>query len=136
LMNSIDLLIDNATEGSGYTPIITPILGKYLIIKLGIKDNYEASQIFFESSHEFMHYVFYAIQGLDKEFADAEEEAICTAASLIIIKEFYPKELVYWCGHVNSKDEKYRKGVDIAKSVEFDFKKLKELVYAKTGYQE
>lgn len=137
LMNSIDLLIDNATEGSGYTPIITPVLGKYLIIKLDIENGFQESVIAYQFSHELMHYVFYAIQGLDKEKANAEEESICSAASLILVKELYPEDFLSNYAHVkNLKEEEYRKGAEVAEGVEFDFKKLKELVYAKTGYQE
>lgn len=62
LMNSID----NATKGSGHTPIITPVLGKYLIIKLDIENGFQESVIAYQFSHELMHYVFYAIKGLIK----------------------------------------------------------------------
>ncbi|MFV0239156.1 MAG: hypothetical protein ACK5H4_03825 [Lacrimispora sphenoides] len=137
LMNSIDLLIDNATEGSGHTPIITPVLGKYLIIKLEIKKDFLASRIVYQFSHELMHYVFFAIKGINKERAGIEEESICSAASLIMINELYPEDFSFNYEHVkNLRDEGYKKGAEVAESVEFDFKKLKELVYAKTGYQE
>ncbi len=136
LMNSIDLLIDNATKGSGYAPIITPVLGKYLIIKLEIKMNFSASRIVYQFSHELMHYVFFAIKGINKERAGIEEESICSAASLIMIKELYPEDFPLNCLHVkNLSDEGYRKGAEVAESVDFDFQKLKELVYTKTGYQ-
>jgi len=133
LMNSIDLLIDNAIKGSGYTPIITPVLGKYLIIKLDIENGFQESVMAHQFSHELMHYVFYAIQGLDKEKANAEEESICTAASLIVIKYLYPEDFDSNYEYVkNIEEEEYRK---VAESVDFSFQKLKELVYAKTGYQ-
>lgn len=129
LMNSIDLLIDNSTRGSGYTPNITPILCKYLIIKLNIKKEDTESNIIFQIAHELMHYVFYAIKGINKEMADEREESICTAASLIAIKEFYQQEFPLYYNHVKNLENKaYRKGAQIAESVEFNFQKLKELI--------
>lgn len=137
LMNSIDLLIDNSIGGSGYTPIITPVLGKYLIIKLGIKKDFRSSRIVYQFSHELMHYVFFAIKGIKKEKAGIEEESICSAASLIMVKELYPEDFLFNYEYVKKlTNEGYRKGAEIAENVGFDFKKLKELVYAKTGYQE
>ena len=38
IMSKVELFLDNATQDSGYTPTITPIFNKYLIIKLGISD--------------------------------------------------------------------------------------------------
>lgn len=35
-MNQIPFYVDNATADSGYTPIATPVLGKIVIMKLGI----------------------------------------------------------------------------------------------------
>ena len=66
IMDKHPLLIDNATCGSGYTPIITPVLGRYLIIKLNIKDFSNRERIIFQVSHELCHYVFYSYLGLKK----------------------------------------------------------------------
>ena len=136
LMNSIELYVDNATEGSGPFPIITPIFRKYLIIKLGIRKNDSVAEMVFQSSHEFMHYIYFAIKGINKEKADVEEESICSAASLILVKMFYPLDFPYYYELLkNYNNEGYRKGVHVAESVDYDFQKLKELVYTKTGYQ-
>ncbi len=136
LMNSIELYVDNATEGSGPFPIITPIFKKYLIMKLGIRKNDRGTEIVYQSSHEFMHYVYFAIKGICKGRADAEEESICSAASIILVKEFYPIDFSLYYEHLkNHKNHAYRKGITVAESVDFSFQKLKELVYTKTGYQ-
>lgn len=47
IMFKIPLYVDNATEMSGHTPIITPILGKYLCIKLGVKSFADTKEIIF-----------------------------------------------------------------------------------------
>lgn len=52
----IDLYIDNATAGSGCTPIITPVLGKILVMKLGISNESQKGQIAFQFAHEYMAY--------------------------------------------------------------------------------
>ena len=137
LMNSIELYVDNATKATGTCPVITPIFRKYLIMKLGIDNDRREGEIIFQSSHEFMHYVYFAIKGINKEMADIEEESICSAASLILVNIFYPLDFPYYFELLkNYNNEGYRKGVHVAESVDFDFQKLKELVYAKTGYQE
>lgn len=46
--------IDNATAGSGCTPIITPVLGKILVMKLGISNESQKGQIAFQFAHEYM----------------------------------------------------------------------------------
>lgn len=129
LENPIDLLIDNATRGSGETPIITPILRKYLIIKLNIGENDTQSRIIYQFSHEFTHYMFYIKYGLDKPKADCREESICSAASLIALKELCPCELEKYCEHVkNLNIDMYRYGFDIAEEAEYSFENLKKLI--------
>lgn len=129
LENPIDLLIDNATQGSGDTPIITPILRKYLIIKLNIRENDTQGRIIYQFSHEFTHYMFYIKYGLDKPKADYREESICSAASLIALKELCPCELEKYCEHVkNLNIDMYRYGFDIAEEAEYSFENLKKLI--------
>lgn len=129
VMNKYDLYIDNATKDSGYTPIITPILKKYLIIKLGISDNDSRSKIAYQFAHELTHFVFYSYLGLDKPLANSMEETICSAASLIIIKKLFPEEFVGWNNYVNNlKEEHYRKGVEYALSIEYSLMELKNKI--------
>lgn len=126
IMGKIELYIDNATENSGYTPIITPILKKHLIIKLGISNFSNSEQIVYQFSHELCHYVFYSILGLKKEFADKEEENICSAMSLVIMKRIFPNKLNFWKSHISGlTNENYSGGLSIAESVNYDIEKLK-----------
>lgn len=129
VMNSIDLLVDNATYGSGYTPIITKILNKYLVIKLNIKKGDSSGKIIFQFAHELMHYVYYAKKGLDKQRADILEEGVCTAASLIVIKELQPYEFEMYNNHVKGLAiECYRIGAQIAENVQYNMKELEKMI--------
>lgn len=113
-MSSIDVYIDNATDDSGYTPIITRIFQKYLTIKLGIKSSDTEGKIAFQFSHELMHFVFYTKYGINKEMADEREESICTAASLIILHNLYQNCFNTYNEHVkNLSNDGYRKGAII-----------------------
>ena len=136
LMDSIGLYIDNAVNNAannamsntGHTPIITPILGKYLIIKLGITQKCSKAQIAFQFAHELMHFVFFAKYGIDKKRVDEQEEAICTAASLIVLHNLYTVvDFDRYNDHVQSLPNShthYRKGTEVAKGVDYNFKEL------------
>jgi len=129
IMYKIDIFIDNATENSGYTPTIIPAFGKCLIIKLGIHDFSNREQITFQLAHEFGHYVFYALLGLDKSLAGIKEENLCTALSLGVIARLYPEKTAFWADYVNGlKEEKYNLGDMIAKSCNYSIYKIKNLI--------
>lgn len=129
VMNKYDLYIDNATENSGYTPTITIILRKYIIIKLGISENNSKSTIAYQFAHELTHFVFYSYFGLNKPFANCEEETICSAASLIAIRELFPNEFNRYNVHVkNLNQECYRRGADYAESLDYSLEKLKDKI--------
>lgn len=129
VMGKIDLYVDNATEGSGYTPITTVILKKYIIIKLGISDFSKADQIIYQFAHELCHYVFCSLKGLDHKASNLEEN-ICSAMSLIMINKIFPELINGWEEHVSGlKDDNYNKGVIIAKEVDYDIMKLKQKIY-------
>lgn len=124
-MSTIDLYVDNATQNSGYTPVITPILGKYLIIKLGVSDGDARGKIAYQFAHELMHYAFYVKYGLDKQPADVREESICSAASLIVLHDLFLQDFDGYKVHVKTLENiAYRGGAEIAESVDYDFKKL------------
>lgn len=128
-MESIPLLVDNATHNSGYTPIITVALGQYLIIKLNIDDNDSDHVIAYQFAHELMHYVFFAAKGLNREKADEREESICTAVSLIVLKEFYPDGFEIQNKHVKTlQNEGYRRGADLAASINYDMQQIKNMI--------
>lgn len=129
-MSRIDLYIDNATSYSGYTPITTVILNKYIIIKLGICDFSNTEQIVYQFAHELCHYVFYSLKVLNKEKANMIEENICSAMSLVIINALFPNNISKWTSYVsNLKNEKYKFGAYIARNIDFDITKLKNLIF-------
>ena len=133
IMSRIPLLVDNATEMSGYTPIITPVLGKYLCIKLGISNFLWTDQIIYQFSHELCHYVFYAIQGIDKPFADEKEESICSAMSLCILKDFY-EDIERYINHVKGLENLgYRNGAAIAEDVNYESSLLSSIILNETS---
>ena len=128
-MNSIDLYVDNATRNSGHTPIIAPVLGKYLMIKLGITPEYDEARIAFQFAHELMHFVFYIKYGLDKKLADEKEEAICSAAALIVVHNFYPKHFNSCNNYVKSLQRvDHKKGAEIAEEIEYQFADLIKMI--------
>ena len=130
IMLKIDLYVDNATEKSGYTPITTVILKKYIIIKLGIKDFSNIEQVIYQFSHELCHYVFYSIKGLNKPKADINEENICSAMSLILINTLCPDKIDKWLKYVNNlTNENYKNGGKIAMSCNWDINVLKSKIY-------
>ena len=124
-MNSIKLFIDNAISGSGYTPITTPIFGEYLTIKLHIESKDGEERIAYQFAHELMHFVYYTKYGMDKNRADEVEESICTASSLIVLRDLYP---IHW-GRYNSQvmnleNNASRMGADVALDVGYSFEEL------------
>ena len=125
LMNSLDLYVDNATKNSGNTPKIMPVLEKYLIIKLGITPKSGEARIAFQFAHELMHFVYYVKYGIDKKMADDQEETICTAASLIVVHNLYPKDFDRCNNYVKSLTRlDFRKGAEVAEEIEYQFEKL------------
>lgn len=137
VMSKMDIYVDNATEMSGYTPITTKILGKYIHIKLGIDNFADAEKIVYQFSHELCHCVFYSLLGIGKKRADAQEENICTAMSLIVLKAFFPNSISGWEKHVSSlKNENYNKGVEVAKECDYNILKLKDRIYQLCNFTE
>ena len=125
LMNSIELYIDNATNNTGHTPTIIPVLGKYLIIKLRITKKCSEAKIAYQFAHELMHFVFFAKYGINKNLANTLEEAICSAAALIVLRDLYPVAFERYNDYTQSlSNPEYRKGAEVAKTVAYKFKRL------------
>lgn len=125
IMSRYPLYIDNCNnEGKsncGYTPIITPILKQLLIIKLGIDDFGNAARIVYQLSHELCHYVFYSINGIAREKIDDEEESVCSAMALIMLKKYFDNvTFESYCNHVKELSSvPYRNGFFLAEILEF-----------------
>ena len=126
LMNFIELYIDNGTRNTGHTPTITPVFGKYLIIKLGITHRCSEARIAFQFAHELMHFVYFVKYGVNRKRVTEQEEAICSAAALIVLHDLYPgEEFEKYNDYTQSLlNPDYRSGAEVAKSVNYKFKKI------------
>lgn len=128
-MNRIAFSVNNTTEGSGYTPMTIPIPEKSAIIKLGIGPNDSTGRTIFQFSHELTHVVFWSYLGQVRPFADAKEEEICSAASLMAIKKLCPKEFDQYNEYVKGlENASYREGANLASSIKYDWSKLKGMI--------
>lgn len=139
ILQRYPLYIDNATADSGYTPVTTPVLKKFIIIKLGIKPEdtkSTQSRIIYQFSHELMHFVFYCFLGIDKEKAGEQEEAICTASSLILLNHLHESdEFSAYLKYTENLPEKpdtnrwYRNGAQLARDLKFKYEALRGKVF-------
>lgn len=128
-LNSIDLFVDNATADSGYTPITTTILGKYVVIKLRIAPDDKESEVAYQFAHELTHFVFRAYLGINKPHANEQEETICSAAAVMTIKLLYPLDFSSYDKHIRGLgNNAYRNGAYLAESIQYDFQKLKSMI--------
>lgn len=129
VMTKIDLYIDNATAGSGYTPIITPVLKKLLVIKLNIPYFNDSEKIIYQLSHELCHYVFYSKLGINKAHADYEEEKLCSAISFCMVHETYINSGLLEQKYIKTIDNQaYSDGYYLAEKINFDIEEMKKLI--------
>lgn len=110
-------------------PNATPVLNKYVIIKLNISLESAPPQIAFQFAHELTHFVFYIHHGISKPLASDHEETICSAASLIIIKNYFPDSFNDCNCHVKTLENiAYRKGANLALSLNYDLGNMKDYI--------
>lgn len=129
ILEEVFFYVDNATAGSGYTPITTVVLGKIVVIKLGIKEQDPPELIAYQFAHELMHVVYKAVYGIHKPRANQQEETVCSAAALITIKALYPDKFDSYQKYVSSlSNEAYREGARCALSVNYDLGALMQKV--------
>ena len=127
-LNKVPFYVDNNIFNPK-APISTPVLKQFIIITLGIYYNDCEARIAYQFAHELTHVVFWAYFGFDKKRATEREEAICTAASLIAIKNMYPDYFVKYEKYTESLDNiGYRNGVPLAREIFYDMKKIKSLI--------
>lgn len=124
LMEKVDLFIDNATCHTGFAPVTMPVFDKFVIIKLQVQPDMTEPAIGVQFSHELLHFVFHCKYGLTRNIDIDREEAICTAAALIYISNFYKELLPSYKNHVATLEEVYRNGITVAENVEYNFAKL------------
>ena len=129
LLRKVFFSVDNATAGSGYTPITTVVLGKIVVIKLGIAEQDPPDRIAYQFAHELMHVVYQAVFGLNKPRANQQEETVCSAAALITIKALFPASFDTYQKYVSSlTNEAYREGARCAFSANYDLGALMQEV--------
>ena len=125
----IGLYVDNAISGSGATPIITPVLNQILVIKLCTSSDSPEAQIAYQFAHEYMHYIFFCKYGLEKPLADNREETICSAASLIVLRDLYSTFFTAFDNYTRTlSDNAYREGAYLAENVNYDINILANMI--------
>ncbi len=126
IMNRVPFYVDNATADSGYTPISTLVLERLVVIKLGIGANDIEAKVAYQFAHELTHVVFRAYFGINKPRVTDEEEAICSAAALTIVKMFYPDNFeIFERNAASHSYVGYRNGVTLANDISYDMQKIK-----------
>ena len=128
-LNKVPFSVDNATADLGYTPINTVVLNKIVVIKLGIKPDDYGAKVAYQFAHELTHVVFKAYFGINKPYAGEDEEMICTASALTVVKNIYPNELYRFIKTASSSDNiGYQNGVPLADAISYDMEKIKDLI--------
>lgn len=119
------LFIDNAIDGSGYTPITIPVLNQFIIIKLNICGNrdFNVNEIYnsrtiYQFSHELGHFFFYCMAGIKKSLANSNEECLCTAISFCILNKHCRDVISYFLS--NCKNTRYVAGAKLAEDINFN----------------
>ena len=136
IMKKVPFYVDNATGGSGYTPISTPVLKTLVIIKLGIQSTDGEAKIAYQFAHELTHVVFRAYFGINKPKATDDEEAICTAAALIVVKEMYPDHYAdFEKSAMTASYIGYQRGVPLAQEISYDMQKIRSHIESFTYSQ-
>ncbi len=129
IFKDVKLYIDNATANSGYLPITTVVFNQFVIVKLGISPSDGRERIIYQFSHELMHVVFLAVKGLYKPWTNQMEESVCTAASLIALRELCPTHFQRYNEHVKGlTNDAYRMGARTAEQVNYELPRLMNLV--------
>lgn len=81
------------------------------------------------------HYVFYSLEDLDKAFSDEKEEAVCTAMSLCILREYFEDIKEYFDFVSGLENLGYKNGAALVESVNYKPSNLAELILKKAGYE-
>lgn len=90
---------------------------------------YYESILLFQLSHELTHIVFSIYRNKeDNNKASCLEESICTATSLIMINNYFPKELKSYEDGLISESCFYYNGIRIAKRINYDENRLLDLI--------
>ena len=126
IMSRYEVYIDNATAGSGYTPVMTPVWSKYIIIKLGIDDFSNKEQIIWQLSHELCHYVVSTLAGITRKIDETKEEPMSAAMAICVINILCPQSINKWKDYLKSvPNENYRAGYTLAEEINYDIASLR-----------
>lgn len=127
-LNKIFFYVDNEIDNPK-APISIPMENKFVRIVLDIGPNACEAQVSYQFSHELTHVVFWDYFGLNKKRATEIEETICTAASLIVLKNMYPDDFNRYEQYTaNLNNLGYRSGVPLAKKICYDMEKIKYMI--------
>lgn len=127
-LNKIFFYVDNEIDNPK-APISIPMEKEFVRIVLGIGPNDCEAQISYQFSHELTHVVFWDYFCFNKKRATEGEEAICTAASLTVLKNMYPDDFGRYEQYTANLNEFwYRNGVPLAKGISYDMEKIKSLI--------
>ena len=124
LMSRIPLYIDNARAKSGRTPMCTLVLGRYIVIKLGVDSGLDTARIIYQFAHELMHFTMHCYYGMSKQHVTKEEEAVCVAASLLALKELNADVLEDYIADLRNSPG-YADGVAVGESCGYDWQQLR-----------
>lgn len=139
LMERYPLFIDNCWDDGngancGYSPHIKPLFDKVMFIRLGIDDFGNSVKTVYQFSHELCHFVFYSHYGINRSNLESNEESVCSAMSLVIIKMLFDDAT--FLSHLDYVkkllNDDYRLGAKVAEEISFDIHKLKEMIVKNT----
>lgn len=127
-LNKIFFYVDNKIDNPK-APISIPVENIFVRIVLDIGPNHCEARVAYQFAHELTHVVFWDYFGLNKKRATEREETICTAASLIVLKNMYPDDFDRFEQSTASEAYiGYRNGVPLAKGISYDMEKIKALI--------
>lgn len=127
------LFVDNATCGSGHTPITIPVLKQIIVIKLnvlggrdfGVNESCNPRTVY-QFAHELGHFVFYCWQGIEKPLADDEEEMLCTAMSFCVLDKYCHDDVSRFL--LDCKGTRYKSGAEFVERFGFDLNTAADLM--------
>lgn len=124
----IDKYID-ITANSGYVPIAIPLFKKIMLVKLGVGSDLSYQNTVYQFSHELTHCLFFKRFGFSGDRLSVKEDEICTASSLMAIKELCNSDYSMYVEYTkNQAPSRYHGGVDFADEIHYSWGLLREAI--------